>query len=271
MHHRPGDGVLSDDLPKVADELFLLPPGEFTRRRNEIAKELKQGGDAEGSAKVSALSKPSLAAWALNQVARWNSKMVRALTDIDETLRKPDSSSEFRKASAERHRIVGQIVRAASEVLENSGHKAGSAVTQKITQTLLAVGYDDAARESLAQGRLVTDLKAGGPGGDMWDVSIPEGPGEPPAPEKDESESRAGARVQAEVRKRRQKIAREVELLKEAAEKAGQIAREARDRAEEARAESKGAEAAAAEAEKQAAEADDALERMEQKLAGLAE
>ena len=52
------------------DELFDLPPTEFIAARDALAKQLKADGDAGAAAEVKALRRPSVAAWAVNQVAR---------------------------------------------------------------------------------------------------------------------------------------------------------------------------------------------------------
>ena len=52
------------------DQLFALPLDEFTAARNELARRLKQDGDAEAAEGVRGLAKPTVAAWAVNQLAR---------------------------------------------------------------------------------------------------------------------------------------------------------------------------------------------------------
>src|SRR5215472_17210889 len=56
------------DLEDDIDALFALPLAEFTAARNALAGRLKQtgrGGDAE---RVKAMVKPSISAWAVNQL-----------------------------------------------------------------------------------------------------------------------------------------------------------------------------------------------------------
>ena len=50
------------------DALFQLPPGEFTAARNALASRLKKGGHADEAEAVKALPKPSVSAWAVNQL-----------------------------------------------------------------------------------------------------------------------------------------------------------------------------------------------------------
>ena len=52
------------------DRLYALPREEFTPQRDELAKRLREEGDRDGAAAVKALRKPTIAAWAVNQVQR---------------------------------------------------------------------------------------------------------------------------------------------------------------------------------------------------------
>ena len=77
-------------MAKPADavsELFALPLNEFTPARNERAKELAADGDKAAADAVRALRKPSVPAWAVNQVARRDAKGITALFDAFTPLR----------------------------------------------------------------------------------------------------------------------------------------------------------------------------------------
>src|SRR5262249_27956751 len=55
---------LEDEL----DALFKVPLTEFTVARNALAARLKKAGNRDESDRVKALSKPTLSAWAVNQL-----------------------------------------------------------------------------------------------------------------------------------------------------------------------------------------------------------
>src|SRR5262245_46213257 len=48
--------------------LFALPLTEFTAARNALAAQLKKAGTPDEAERVKALSKPSISAWAVNQL-----------------------------------------------------------------------------------------------------------------------------------------------------------------------------------------------------------
>jgi hypothetical protein len=68
------------------ERLYALPLDEFTRERDELAKRLRADGDRDAAAAVKALKKPSVAAWAVNQVRRDRPEDMRRLLDVTEEL-----------------------------------------------------------------------------------------------------------------------------------------------------------------------------------------
>ena len=50
------------------DDLFRLPLTEFTAARNALAARLKKSGKIDEANRVKAMSKPSVSAWAVNQL-----------------------------------------------------------------------------------------------------------------------------------------------------------------------------------------------------------
>lgn len=60
--------VAPDESREEIDALYRLPLTEFTPARNALAKLRKTRGDAAGAEEVKALAKPSVSAWAVNQL-----------------------------------------------------------------------------------------------------------------------------------------------------------------------------------------------------------
>jgi len=100
-------------LDAKVDQLYQLPLDEFTPARNALAKEA--GPDA---ARVRALVKPPIAAWAVNQLHWRDSDTWNALIEASENARRA-------------HKAVlsgrGGDVRAASTVHEEAAEKARKA------------------------------------------------------------------------------------------------------------------------------------------------
>ena len=227
------------------DELYGLPLDQFTAARNALAKRLKKDGDKEGAAAVQALKKPSVTAWALNQLAREDAGAVAGLLETGTEVRRAHrqalggDASGLRAATRKEQQEVGALAQRAAKILEQAG-SSGAAHMERLATTLRAAATDEDAGELLRRGRLVGDLD---PSGFELSAGLQV---VPPPPDEDggrgsDSESKARAdeaaaeeaaeRAAAERQARRERERAEAEA-KAAAEKAARLEREA-DRAEE--------------------------------------
>jgi hypothetical protein len=149
------------------DRLYALPLEEFTRERDELAKRLRKEGDPDAAGEVKALKKPSVAAWAVNQVQRDRPDDVRSLIDVTEelhrvhrTLSSAGARQRLEEAAAMQRDLIRSLVRCASELLEAAGHGASDATLGKVADTLRAAAVDDELREQLGRGRVVKERRA---------------------------------------------------------------------------------------------------------------
>ncbi|MBA3735112.1 MAG: hypothetical protein H0W90_07940 [Actinobacteria bacterium] len=78
---------------REVDRLFEVPPEEFTAARNALARRLKDEGDASAADEVKQLSKPSIATWAINQLARDYQGTVKLLLESASRLRKAQENA----------------------------------------------------------------------------------------------------------------------------------------------------------------------------------
>lgn len=147
-----------------SDHLYGLPLDEFTPARDALAARLRKEGDREAAAEVKKLRKPSLAAWAVNQVARRDHDDVKRLLDLREALEQAADASSLRGASDERRRLIAALVARAEVVLDQAGRSSSATTIQAITQTFHAAG-DEADRDALVHGRLTRELTPSGFGG----------------------------------------------------------------------------------------------------------
>src|SRR5919204_6251280 len=142
------------------DDLYGLPLEEFTAQRDALAKQLRKDGDGEAAARVKALRKPTLAAWAVNQVIRTQPKAARELAAAGEALRKAQSALVSGKGSADKLRAasdreraaVDDLLEAARGLLSASGSILSEAGLEKVSETLHAAAGDDDTREAALPG-----------------------------------------------------------------------------------------------------------------------
>ena len=141
-------------------DLYALPLDDFTSGRNELADELKADGDKEGSAQIRKLRKPSLSAWAVNQVARLYADDLSELASLRESLRSPGSAKDMRAASTRRHQLISDLVDKARGVLEGAGHAASNHTLGEVSSTLY--GASDEQWDAVEDGTITRALEASG-------------------------------------------------------------------------------------------------------------
>jgi hypothetical protein len=160
------------DLEQAVDRLYGLPVAAFTSERNKLAARLRKEGDKEAAEEVTSLKKPTLAAWAANQLARTERMKIRALMETAEQLRKTQaklleggSPQRLREADERFSKVTSDLRDAAGGLLRQAGHPASEALLDRVRQTLRAAVVNDSDRERLRRGRLVEELDPAGFGG----------------------------------------------------------------------------------------------------------
>lgn len=231
-----------------ADDLYSLPLDEFTQARDELAGSLKSKGDQEAAAAVKALRKPSLPAWAVNQLARHEMESLHRLLELRDALADAHEAKEMRSLSAERRSVMSHLVERAEEILEESGHSAAASTIDAVSKTLQAGGSDE-ERDRMSRGVLDRPLEPSGFEGIGGFEAFTAGAEEEPVP----------ARPSAAARRKAEKLAadaesaeREAGELNTEAERATRVAEQTRERAEKA----------ATRAERLRAKADAALDEL---------
>lgn len=139
------------------DRLFQLPLGEFTAARNALAKSAGKDG-----APIRELSKPPLAAWAVNQLYWQDRDTFDTLIDAATEMRRAHKAviegkpGDLRTAGREHEIALDAAVKSTLSILEDSGNAVTEATRQSILNTLRALPADE------APGRLTKTLAPGG-------------------------------------------------------------------------------------------------------------
>jgi hypothetical protein len=160
--------VPADSLDNELDRLYALEPGAFVSERDRIARELREAGRREDAEQVKSLRKPTVSAWAINQLARQERREVDLLLDAGHRLREAQQgllAGEDRKSLDEARRnereALAGLREAARRILAEEGRVSETALN-RITGTLQAAAVSSEGRELLARGRLTGDLEATG-------------------------------------------------------------------------------------------------------------
>src|SRR5688572_13676477 len=152
-----------------ADRLDTLYHGaleEFTARRNELAKELRDGGDGDAAGWVKALKKPTRAAWIVNQLGARKRKELDAVLERGEELRGLQEGmlagdvdrDRLRDAARAEQDSISALMKAAEAI--GREHGAGSQVIDRVAETLQAASSDPEVASAIADGRLEREARA---------------------------------------------------------------------------------------------------------------
>lgn len=248
------------DLDRAGDGLYALPLEEFVPARNELAKRLRKEGDKEGAAEVAALRKPTLVAWAVDQLAQTKRREVdllldagKRLVDAQQASLSKGSRTELDAAQASLRKSVGALTDAAGGIL---GSRASASTLTRVSETLRAAATGAEGRELLARGVLVEELSDTG-----WDIVAALTPGPPRERGSRSRAARPAARKRPTAENpRRAKQLEELGRARAAAEKRVAAARRREDAAAERLAE---AQAALRAAEDELAEVTREIARLE--------
>jgi hypothetical protein len=207
----------ADATDRAADELYALAPADFTNARDELAKKLREDGQREAAKEVKSLRKPTLAAWALNQLKRRRKKELdqllaagRALRKAQEKLVSKGDRAGFQRAAAKERELVAELAHDAAALAGEAGVGATAGLEDKLVATLHAAALDDETAAELAAGRVVRERQAVGGFGDA-SVLVSAPPAR--APKKPAAEPAPGRKEEAA--RRRKQATEEAELRQE--------------------------------------------------------
>lgn len=142
-------------LDEVAADLLALPPAGFTAARDARAAEV---GGAVGT-RIARLRKPTLAAWAVNLLAR-DGQLAEAV-ELSRALREAQDdadAAELARLGRQRRQLVAALARRAVDLAADAGVTLSSAMRDAVEKTVNAAVIDPHAAALVLTGRLVASL-----------------------------------------------------------------------------------------------------------------
>jgi hypothetical protein len=252
------------DFEEAADELYARSPDEFTAARNAAAKQARSQGDRELAARITALRKPTLAAWVVNQMARRRRGDIEPLLDLGRTLRESStalSGDELRQLTRQRHQLVQALVQQARDLAGTDGRRLSEDAVQGVRQTFEATLSDADSADAVAAGRLSDALEVSGFGF----AGFPD-PAGPTAGRTSRRPASPKSETVGDLDAKRQQHVQQQELAESGLTRAEEVAQSARDRHENAQGHLRDAQAARERAKSQVdrlrVELDSALEEL---------
>ena len=216
-------------MPAATDEIirrmYEAPPEGFVAARSAAIADAKKAGDKIAVKRLTALRKPTVAAWLVNLLALRRPELIDQLVELAEGLRTAQRTlqgDELRELSTQRRQIVSALVNEARKlaVAEDRG-LAGKLPLGEVEATLTAALAEPEIAEQVRSGRLVRAASYAGfgevprprlrliSGADETaaDEDADEDEEEGESEEKGEDEARPTARERVAAEKRRREYA----------------------------------------------------------------
>jgi hypothetical protein len=252
---------MATDVDAEMRSLYAGAPDRFVEERNALAERLKAEGDAAAAKRVAGLKRPTVAAWAVDQLASADPEKLDQLLDAGRELATAQrqvatagGAERMQEIASVRRRLVDDLVGTAERALSDSGMPPARATLDKVANTLTAIATDDDAADQVRAGILPKELPApSGFGDDRLDSALLASVTELPARPGAERTELSAAELRA--RERRQRLASEAGRL---AKEAEELEREAADMKRAADAKQRQAEAARKKADGARRKADEA-------------
>lgn len=218
------------DLDGALDEIYAVPRDRFVERRDELARRLRERDEPQAAEELVSRRKPTIAAWALNQLTRRHPDVLRQLAQAAEALRDGETDGRdvgLREAMSTFNEAVARCVSGATTAVEEIGSDP-DAHRDDIASTLRAAAADEDLLRRLLAGRLrkatrATDVSA--LAGLDRTASATRGEDEKETPDRRDRLERRVQQVQATVDRQQQRV-------EAAEERAGRL-RERTHRAEQ--------------------------------------
>lgn len=150
-----------DRFDAVADDLYGLPPADFTKARDAHAVEARKDGDRPLAERIRALRRPTLAAWASNLLVRAQSDEVRGVLELGEALRtahRDMDGARLRDLSAQQRTLTVALARQARALAADAGQTLSDQALAEVRDTVAAALADPDSGTAWASGRLAHTL-----------------------------------------------------------------------------------------------------------------
>jgi hypothetical protein len=191
---RPGDegagaelGVGDGRVTAAVAELYGADPQEFTDRRKALATAARAAGDAAAAKQISALRKPTRAAWVVNRLARADPGASARLASLATALGAAEQARDgprLRELSAARGPLIDALTGQALAAAGVPDPPAG--LREEVAATLTAALADPDVAAGFAAGTLTRAAQWAGfglvPSGPALDAAFPDTPSSPDAP-----------------------------------------------------------------------------------------
>lgn len=147
------------------EDLYALPPEDFTAARTAWAKAAKAAGDAALSKQIAVQRRPTTSAWLVNRLTREAPELLDELLALGSALGAAQAAGradELRELGRQRRELVAAL---AARAVADVRRPVTASTRAEVEQTLEAALADPASAAAVRSGRLVRALSFAGFGG----------------------------------------------------------------------------------------------------------
>jgi len=148
------------------DALFKLPLAEFTPARNALVAKLKKAGRRAEANEAKALVKPSVSAWAVNQLYWRHRGLFDRLIEAGDRMRRAQVAQMTGDAAREpadaRREVLTALTKMAEGLLLGGNYGATRDMLRRVTSTLEALSSYGSLPDAPSAGRLSDDVEPPG-------------------------------------------------------------------------------------------------------------
>ncbi len=200
-------------LAEHVDAIHGVAPDDFVAERDRRVRQLRADGHREEASALKGHRKPTLPAWAVNQLARREPAAVDELVQAGGALRTAQlratsgkGADGLRPATHRVRDLATDLARSARDILDGAGASTGH--LEEVQQTLFAAAIDPDLQERLCRGVFSRPVEATGFGVMEGLVAVPDEPDAPGEDVADQQEPEEDAHAREQRRRREEEQAR---------------------------------------------------------------
>ncbi len=152
------------------DRLYGLPLNEFVPERNALVERLQRAGAQAAADAAQQLNKPSVSAWAINQLSRHRGHLVVDLISAVDRLKAAQSGAadgyedtpSLSEAVKDEEAALARIQETAPGILNEAGYVTSRATIDRAVRSIRAAAAHHEGRTLLERGRLSQDFEPTG-------------------------------------------------------------------------------------------------------------
>ncbi len=153
------------DLDEALNQLYGLQPDEFLDARRQLVKAAKTAGEPDLTKAIGALRKPTVAAWAINQLTRRQPDEIKRLLTLAASLHDAQERVDgpaLKELGRERTKLIDELVRSCAQTMQEAGGSLSPSAANQMRETFVAALTSTAATDAVASGQLTRALSYAG-------------------------------------------------------------------------------------------------------------